>query len=126
MQEFTISSSWLESLNVDYKKILKSGETVTLFSSGQIQIPEKNDNDEPYLAKIEVIFKSEDEQETLLNMVYIFEIVKNFDENFDEDQIKEKLNGFIKTQIYPRVNDYLEKFYDISNIQFLSLPTTDD
>lgn len=125
MQIFKIISSWVESLNIDYSKIRKINkeETITLTSSAQIKLPTNDDSDDmPYFVKINISFKGEDEQEHYFDIDYVCEVKKIKAIPLSEERIGEELQNFVKEEIYPKVKNYLDEFYKISNIEFITLP----
>lgn len=126
MQIFKITSSWLESLNIDYSKIkqITNEETITLTSSAQIKLPTKDDfEDMRYFVRVNVSFKGDDEQDSYFDVAYVCEVKEIEKKQLSEETVKKELEHLLKEEIYPKVKNYLDEFYKISNIDFISLPS---
>lgn len=126
---FNITSSNVESLKIDYGKIkqIDASETINLTSSAQIKLPIKGDSEDmPYYAKINVSFIGKDGKESYFDMVYVCEIKKMEKVGLSEEDTKNKLQHLVKEEIYPKVKNYIDEFYKISNIDFIPLPPIDE
>uniref|UniRef100_UPI00189A0F94 hypothetical protein n=1 Tax=Faecalitalea cylindroides TaxID=39483 RepID=UPI00189A0F94 len=70
-----------------------------------------------------VSFKGEDEQHSYFDVAYVCEVKEIEKKQLSEETVKKELEHLLKEEIYPKVKNYLDEFYKISNIDFISLPS---
>lgn len=119
--EIKMISSRLISLNFDYDKIKDKEENISLSINATIQAPENKKNVRRIVFNTKFNIQSTNEE----CLSFKYEIVYDCQPK-DVSISDDKINSYIMKNGYPKVKDFLSKFYQDSHINFIDLPDIEE